>query len=217
MIPVMIVPVLNRHDLLDRMIRSINYPIKDLVIINNGAKQYNYLPVWNQWINKIWHLQMPSNLGVATSWNLGIKATPMTDFWLITNSDVEWGGDSLKMFYEQSEPHKLLLSNGSPEWCAFTIGWKVVKEIGLFDEALHPAYFEDNDYERRISQNTNVILEKSFIPIAHDNSSTIKNGYKEMNNITFQKNQEYYRNKIEKQDMTDGQWQIQIRRTNSWD
>jgi GT2 family glycosyltransferase len=121
------------------------------------------------------------------------------------------------MFYEQSEPHKLLLSNGSPEWCAFTIGWKVVKEIGLFDEALHPAYFEDTDYQRRISQNQNVILQKTFIPIAHDNSSTIKNGYREMNDITFQNNQEYYQKKINQQDMTDGKWSIQRRRTNSWD
>ena len=72
MIPVMIVPVLTRHDLLDRMIMSINYPIKDLIIINNGAKDYDYLPVCNQWINKIWHLKIPSNLGVASSWNLNL-------------------------------------------------------------------------------------------------------------------------------------------------
>ena len=34
MIPVMVVPVLARHDLLDRMIASINYAVKDLVIID---------------------------------------------------------------------------------------------------------------------------------------------------------------------------------------
>ena len=46
MIPAIIVPVLTRHDLLDRMIMSINYPVKDLLIINNGAKDYDYVPVW---------------------------------------------------------------------------------------------------------------------------------------------------------------------------
>lgn len=217
LIPVMVVPVLNRHDLLDRMIRSINYPIKDLIIINNGARDYNYLPVWNQWVSKIWHLQMPSNLGVASSWNLGIKSTPMSDYWLVSNFDVEWGGDSLKMFDELSEPHKLLLSNGSPEWCAFSLGWKVVKEVGLFDEAFHPAYFEDNDYERRVNSHDGVVVEKSFIPVAHDNSSTIKNGFQQANNLTFGSNQIYWHEKQARNDYSSGEWSLQRRRMNSWD
>lgn len=33
----LIVPVLNRYDLLERMIASIDYPIKHLLIIDNGA------------------------------------------------------------------------------------------------------------------------------------------------------------------------------------
>jgi len=216
MIPVMVVPVLTRHDLLDRMINSINYPIKDLVIINNGAKDYDYLPVWNQWINKIWHLRMPSNLGVASSWNLGIKSTPMSDYWLISNFDVEWGGDSLKMFAESSSSDKLLLSNGAPNWCAFSIGWKIIDQVGLFDEGLHPAYFEDTDYERRIKA-LNSNLEHSFIPIAHDNSSTLKAGYQGRNDQTFDDNSNYYNNKIKSGDMSSGEWLIRRRRKNSWD
>lgn len=216
MIPVMIVPVLTRFDLLDRMINSINYPVKDLIIINNGAKDYDYLPVWNQWINKIWHLKFPSNLGVASSWNLGIKATPMSDFWLICNFDVEWAGDSLKMFFENSSPNKLLLSNGAPSWCAFSVGWKVIDKVGLFDEALHPAYFEDNDFERRC-KNLGIEVADSFIPIAHDNSSTLKAGFQSKNNETFNSNANYYQDKINRQDFSAGQWTIRRRRQNSWD
>jgi GT2 family glycosyltransferase len=198
------------------MINSINYPIKDLVIINNGAKDYDYLPVWNQWINKIWHLRMPSNLGVASSWNLGIKSTPMSDYWLISNFDVEWGGDSLKMFDELSNPNKLLLSNGAPSWCAFSLGWKVVDQVGLFDEALHPAYFEDNDFERRCLQK-GFEVEHSFIPVAHDNSSTLKAGFQEINDRTFADNAEYYQQKIKDQDFSEGKWSIKRRRRNAWD
>ena len=198
------------------MINSINYPIKDLVIINNGAKDYDYLPVWNQWVNKIWHLRMPSNLGVASSWNLGIKSTPMSDYWLISNFDVEWGGDSLKMFAELSSPDKLLLSNGAPNWCAFSIGWKIIDQVGLFDEGLHPAYFEDTDYERRIKA-LHLNLEHSFIPIAHDNSSTLKAGYQRRNDQTFDDNSNYYNNKVKCGDMSSGEWWIRRRRKNSWD
>lgn len=216
MIPVMIVPVLTRHDLLDRMIMSINYPIRDLVIVDNGARSYDYLPVWNQWISKIWHLKMPSNLGVASSWNLGIKSTPMSEYWLVSNFDVEWGGDSLKMFSELAKNDNLVLSNGSPEWCAFTIGWKVIEKVGLFDEALHPAYFEDNDMERRIERE-NFKIVNSFIPIAHDNSSTLKAGFHTLNDFTFQDNAKYYENKKNTQDYSQGEWSLRRRRKNSWD
>lgn len=216
MIPVMVVPVLTRHDLLDRMINSINYPIRDLIIINNGARSYDYVPVWNQWISKIWHLRMPSNLGVSGSWNLGIKSTPMSDYWLITNFDVEWGGDSLKMFHEISRSDALVLSNGAPNWCAFSVGWKVIDQVGLFDESLYPAYFEDNDYERRC-EHAKIDVIKSFIPIAHDNSSTIRNGYEAENNMTFHNNAQYYQNKISNQDYSQGNWKLKIRRRNSWD
>jgi GT2 family glycosyltransferase len=216
MVPVMIVPVLTRYDLLDRMIASINYPIRELVIIDNGAKSQTWEPTWNQWISKIWHLKMPNNLGVAGSWNLGIKSTPMADYWLISNFDVEWGGDSLKMFTELSHPEKLVLSNGTPEWCAFSIGWEIVDKVGLFDEAFHPAYFEDNDMQRRI-ENKGMEVVKSFIPIAHDNSSTLQAGFKQLNEQTYYNNYDHYRFKQNYNDFSEGGWQIRRRRQNSWD
>jgi len=37
-IPNLIVPVLNRYDLLRRMLQSIDFPIRDLLIIDNGGK-----------------------------------------------------------------------------------------------------------------------------------------------------------------------------------
>lgn len=212
----MIVPVLTRYDLLDRMIGSINYAVKDLVIIDNGAKSSDWSPTWNQWVSKIWHLKLPSNLGVASSWNLGIKALPDSDWWLISNFDVEWGGDSLKMFYELSSPEKLLLSNGAPSWCAFSIGWKVVEKVGLFDEAFHPAYFEDDDYTRRC-KNAGLDISDSFIPVAHDNSSTLKAGFQSRNNETFESNAKYNQNKIKQENFTEGKWDIKRRRQLGWD
>jgi len=216
LIPAMIVPVLTRYDLLDRMIKSINYPIKDLVIVDNGAKQQDWSPTWNQWVSKVWHLKFPSNLGVPGSWNLGIKSLPFADYWLVTNFDVEWGGDSLKMFQELSRKDKLILSNGSPAWCAFSLGWEVVEKVGLFDEYFVPAYFEDNDYQRRC-ENQNVEVLSSFIPLAHDNSSTLKAGFQKENNLSFEANSQYNEYKIKTKDFTEGRWSIKRRRQLSWD
>ena len=216
MIPAMIVPVLTRYDLLDRMIQSINYPIKDLVIVDNGAKQQDWSPTWNQWINKIWHLKFPNNLGVPGSWNLGIKSLPFADYWLITNFDVEWGGDSLKMFQEMSRKDKLILSNGSPSWCAFSLGWEVVQKVGLFDESFVPAYFEDNDYQRRCDHK-DIEVVSSFIPLAHDNSSTLNAGFRKQNDLSYEANSQYNEHKIKTKDFTEGRWSIKRRRQLSWD
>jgi len=216
LIPAMIVPVLTRYDLLDRMIQSINYPIKDLLIVDNGAKQQDWSPTWNQWVNKIWHLKFPSNLGVPGSWNLGIKSLPFADYWLITNFDVEWGGDSLKMFQEISRKDKLVLSNGAPPWCAFSLGWEVVEKVGLFDESFVPAYFEDNDYQRRCEFH-NVEVINSFIPLAHDNSSTLKQGFQKKNDYSYAANSDYMNDKIRTQDFTEGKWSVRRRRKYGWD
>lgn len=215
MIPAMIVPVLIRHDLLERMISSINYPVRDLVIIDNGP-QFGYEPTWNNWVHKIHHIKIPYNLGVASSWNLGIKVMPYADYWLFSGFDNEWGGESLQQFHDWSEPNRLVLSNGAPKWTAFSLGWKVVDKIGLFDESLHPAYFEDNDYERR-AYKANVEIINSYIPVAHDNSSTLKEGYQGRNNITYANNQEYYAHKVNSNDLSEGQWSIRRRRANGWD
>jgi len=37
MIPNLIVPVLNRYDLLERFLQSLDYPIRDVLIIDNGG------------------------------------------------------------------------------------------------------------------------------------------------------------------------------------
>ena len=215
MIPAMIVPVLIRHDLLDRMIKSINYPVRDLVIINNNPT-IEYEPTWNPWVHKIHQIKMPSNLGVASSWNLGIMSLPYADYWLVSNFDVEWAGESLQQFHEQSSVDKLVLSGGAPSWCAFSIGWKVLDKVGLFSQDLHPAYFEDNDYERRCEYH-GVEVVKSFIPLAHDNSSTIKNGYDHLNNRTFTDNLQYFQDKVARNDFSEGYWSIRRRRRNGWD
>jgi GT2 family glycosyltransferase len=215
MIPVMVVPIINRYDYLDTMIKSINYPVKDLIIIDNGASSNEWTPTWSQWVGKIWHLKFPHNLGVPASWNLGIKSFPMSDYWLVCNSDVEWGGESLKMFAEQSDPSKIVLSNAPAAWCAFTIGWKVVDEVGLFDENFYPIYFEDNDYEAR-ARVKNIEVISSFIPVAHENSVAIKNGYADQNVRTYESNSEYWQHKKNNYINTESPWSIRRIRQNYW-
>lgn len=215
MIPAFIVPVLNRYDLLERCLDSIDYPVENLLVIdNNSESSWAYEP--NKHVSKFWHLKMPSNLGVSGSWNLGIKLFPYANYWLIVNNDAWFPSGSLEMFANHSSGERLLLSAGQPPWCAFSLGEDYVKKVGIFDEGLYPAYYEDNDYVRRCAK-FGLPVHQSDIPVNHDNSSTIANGYTEKNGKTFSENAIYYQSKVNMNDYSSGEWNLERRRKNGWE
>jgi GT2 family glycosyltransferase len=209
----MIVPILKGPDILRRMLDTIDYPVRKLIIIDNGdaLRETAGWPVEHVQSTKV--IKMPANLGVAGSWNLGIKADPFAPWWLITNFDVEWPDGSLRMFAEQASGADVLLAQSPQPYCAFAVGEDVVQRVGLFDEGFHPAYFEDNDYELRCAIE-GVKVKRSTIPIVHHNSSTI--GYfGEINNRTYASNAEYMNGK--RSNPGPGGWSLERRRVNSWD
>lgn len=216
----MIVPVLTSPELLYRMLASIDHPIGTTVVIDNGrgvvsAGEVSYLTEY--WCDDVYILRMPSNLGVAGSWNLGIKATPFAPWWLVANFDVVWPAGSLEGFSIVADPSGLVLSGGAPPWCAFALGEKVVQEVGLFDESLHPAYMEDDDMARRVEA-AGLPIRRSTIPVHHDNSSTIRvPKFRDRNDTTFHSNAQYYAAKRSRGDLSEGRWSLRRRRELSWD
>jgi GT2 family glycosyltransferase len=216
MIPVLIVPILTGPQLLYRMLDSIDRPIARLVIIDNG----NALNTSTGWpvehVQRTSVIKMPANLGVAGSWNLGIKATPFAPWWLIVNHDVTFAPGALGQFATMAAPDTLVLNGGPQPWCAFAIGEDVVRDVGLFDEGLHPGYFEDVDMERRCTPTVPIVRLPAGL-IHHDNSSTLASGYGEQNNRTYASNAEYYQRKVGAGDLTEGTWSLARRRANSWD
>lgn len=215
MIPVMVVPILTRPDLLDRMLDSVDHPVDTLVVIDNG----NALPgdfAHREWARNAYVVRSPSNLGVPTSWNLGIKMTPFAPWWLIANFDVTWPAGALEQFDTEDAPRVVRLSAGDPPWCAFSIGEQAVRAVGLFDEAIHPAYFEDSDYEWRC-QVAGAPVIQSAIRVDHLNSSTLAAGYRDHNARTYTDNAAYFRAKRFRGDTSEGRWSLRRRRELSWD
>jgi GT2 family glycosyltransferase len=98
MIPVLSIPVLNRYDLLDKNLELIDFPIKEILIINNGKEDYN--PKRKDLNVRV--LNLPSNLGMAGSWNLTIKLYPHEKFWLFSSADTHWNSDP-KLFEKYTE------------------------------------------------------------------------------------------------------------------
>jgi GT2 family glycosyltransferase len=218
MIPNLIIPVLNRYDLLDRMLASIDYPVAHLLIIDNGASQVEedlevHVP---ECVEMTTYLPMPSNLGVAGSWNLGIKLFPLDNRWTFASNDMWFEPGELEKL-AWAAPTDLTLINDFPYWHAFCVGEKVVEKIGLFDEAIYPAFCEDNDYQRR-AQHNEIPITLLDIKTGHDNSSTIHSDttYRFRNNSTFPNNRSYYERKQREGDYTQGSWNLTRRRQNDW-
>lgn len=215
MIPALIVPVLNRPDLLDRLLASIDYSVGDLLIIDNGDVVRHRPEV--EHAERVHLIKSPSNLGVPGSWNLGIKMLPFAPYWLVVNSDACFPAGALEQLHVAARSDALVLSAAAPPWSCYIIGDAVVAAVGLFDEGIHPAYFEDNDYERRCTFH-GVPIVYSGIRVGHDNSSTIgETRYAQANSRTFQANRAYYEAKMRRGDMSEGGWSLTTRRDLSWD
>lgn len=215
-IPVLIIPVLNRYDLLDQALESVNYPIDEILIVNNGKEKYEpNFPELN-----IRVLNLPSNLGCSGSWNLGIKLYPFVPYWMISSNDTAFLPESLAKFKELSNSNRMVRSTVS--YGCFTLGENIVKRIGLFDEYFYPAYFEDNDYEERMEL-AGIMAEGNclgdIVPVnSLGGSSTINsnNEYMKKNHITFEANKKYINKKRAFKNYTCIGWDLERRRQNNW-
>ena len=173
MVPVVVIPVLNRYDLLERCIDSLDFPVDKIIIIDNGGKieQDCLVMPRHSRHGKTYIMDMPSNLGVATSWNLGIKMSPHATGWLLLNNDAYFADGAYDVFAADTQD-AMVVQAGSPPWCCTWISSEAVKRVGLFCERFYPAYMEDVDWERR-ARICGVDFASSSAVVHHDNSSTI--------------------------------------------
>ena len=207
----LIVPVLNRYDLLQRMVLSIDFAIEELLIIDNGNALEGLQT--NEQVKKLTILPMPSNQGVAGSWNLGIKCFPFEPVWFFSSADTVYQPGALEEL-SKAKTDRITLTSRFPHWQTFAIGEEVVRSIGLFDESIFPIYFEDNDYTRRAGI-AGIETDRIEIEVEHDNSSTINSDahYMNRNGSTFVSNMDYYNSK---QPESEGRWDLDRRRKNEW-
>jgi len=215
MLPNLIVPVLNRYDLLDRMIGSIDYPVRDLLVIDNGGELTSLLS--NDFIHNLHVLNMPSNLGVAASWNLGIKSFYGDSLWFFASNDMWFKPGALETL-STARRDEISLARDFPFWQTFSIGDEALGKLGLFDEGFFPAYFEDTEYKRR-AEHFGVNVRLLDVDTGHDNSSTINSNpiYRSQNDRTYSNNQAYFDRKVANNDYGPGGWLLKRRRLNAWD
>lgn len=215
MIPVLGFLTYSKFDLAERLLASIDYPIEHLVIVDNSGRRA-WQPKKPDLVENLWFIQLPFGLGYGGGLNLIIKSTPFAPYWVLLNDDSVLSPGALQKISEQVDTEAINFLSIMPKWSGFVLGEGAVLKAGLFDERFHPIYFEDNDYERRL-QAAGVKANFIYAVLRHDNSSTLNSGFHSQNDKTFRVNHLLYEKKVAENDLSQGFWDLSIRRNNSWE
>jgi hypothetical protein len=216
-IPVISIPILNRYDLLDASLNAVDFPVGEILIINNGPEIYQ--PKRKDLSVRV--LNLPSNLGISASWNLAIKLYPHESFWVFASADTIWRPGGLEKLFNTSGKSRLVTTHRG--FCVFSLGEDLVRGVGLFDEYFYPYLFEDSDYAERVriyNKNNNaemMDLDDVFDKTIGDGTtvssdSKIKEKYVE----TSKKNKNYFDLKASQNFQKTGEWNIDVRRSQEW-
>jgi hypothetical protein len=137
-------------------------------------------------------IRLPHNIGVAASWNLGIKASPLSAWWCIVNHDITFGrGDLARLDAEVN--HRAAAIYEMEGQAAFGVTYHAIQTVGFWDEAIHPAYNEDLDWFRR-AELAHILKVKMDFTGTHVGSSTIMSDpeCRRGNAVTHGLNDAYY-------------------------
>jgi hypothetical protein len=117
-------------------------PPAEITIVNNGAphefpRRLNGIPV---------NVLAPGfNLGVAASWNACARLHFPADLIISNDDSILRPGECARLLAQDAD----VVTCGG--WWRFLARAEAWAELGGFDENIWPAYFEDNDFSRRLS------------------------------------------------------------------
>jgi hypothetical protein len=175
-LPLLGVPILNRVDLLEQLLASLDHPVDTLAIVDNSPPGEGALAAALETIRQRGHplvrairIARPfSNLGVAASWNLILSSFPEAPCALLANNDVRFAPGVLAAALgriDAGQPQFLSLLPPPHAFAAFLLTCRCWDLLGLFDANFHPAYCEDLDYRDRL--NANAAIEQLDGTFAH--------------------------------------------------
>src|ERR1700760_3299001 len=152
MIPVLAIPHLNRPDLLRRLVESVDYPVRDFAVIQNGPDKDCEIEFILSLMQKIphhrfHHLRGP-NLGWAGSVNYALTAFD-APYWMFANNDIAFAPGTLAKMDKAAREHHLDSAAlfGEHGHSYFIMTRRGVNKVGLYDYGYHPAYLEDVDWD----------------------------------------------------------------------
>lgn len=215
MIPVLGFATLKRFDLAERLLRSIDYPVEHLVIVDNsGTCSWN--PIKPDFVVNMWVIRVPFGLGLVGAWNLIVKSTPYAPYWVLVNDDAWFEPNEMKKIPLEVDKEAMNFLNITPQWSGVVLGEGMVDKVGLYDENFYPLYFDDNDYERRIDL-AGVAKKNLTVRMGHNNSSTLHSGFQQKNSVSYSNNQKLHALRGAEGRIEASVWTLKTRRANRWD
>lgn len=160
-IPVIGTTVIDNSFDVSSLLMSIDFPVDNFVIINNGGDKLkkeldDICSIKHYFIKNIKVVHMPLNIGLAGAWNLIIKSYIDLPFWIIANDNISFTPGLLEEMFSVLKNNKVGMVHpkagniGLGTWDLFGIHERTIIELGLFDENTYPMYCEDSDYAMRM-------------------------------------------------------------------
>jgi len=166
----------------------LDFPETEIFIVDNG-RQISTLSL----VGQLSKNEEPK--GVAASWNqLCQMIWKKHTHALILNDDVYLGArqNEIQRLIENHAEDDFIVSQHG--FCSFILPHATKHKIGMFDESFKGAYFEDNDYERRLKLAKLQITRCQLLnPVWMETSASIKAD--PSLNVNFQNNSAYYEQK----------------------
>lgn len=203
MIPCIAIPVLNRIDLLQRCIGSIDFPTHQLLVINNGGMnlgpnaQVTMKPCVGEYVEH----SPGANIGVSGAWNYALDYALEQQCYpcvLICANDLEWApGDLDRMWQTYLDFPEADFIFGNHSFSNFLVKRSGFEKVGWFWEELYPAYWEDGDFWTRIIRTGAKAIHAAGLHATHEGSATIKSdtAIARLSNGRFQHNARLYADK----------------------
>lgn len=198
------VPTLNRYDLCAALILSAcaaKRPPDLILIVDNGGK----LDVcdWPMFSVRIDIHDPGKNLGVGSSWNFLAQRFLLrpSDKLMVCGDDVTLHSDTLAVLEDTMDSTGADFAFPDPSrssmhqtFSCFMARKNLFDKTGYFDEKFWPAYFEDNDFHRRMKL---AGISEAVAPCGYDhvNSGTMKkftDRELEAHHVRFRSCREYY-------------------------
>lgn len=198
--PLLAVVVLNRYDLLRRMLESLAagsaQPAAILILDNGGLLEVTHEALPLDWLIEVSWATEPRS--VAASWNEAIRWAqgPL----VIANDDIVWDTGSFEAMaraLRYGQPDIVTNENVGGFTC-FGLTQELVAKVGCFDERFAPAYFEDDDYHYRLRLKGYELRNVPGCTITHAQSATLQmlaEPEKQMLAMRFKQNLGLYRQK----------------------
>ena len=134
------------------------------ISIHQFCRFDNYQSEGKGCLNELLILRFPTNLGCSSGVNNPLFTHPTAPHWLIANYDIAYPPGVLKAMGKELQMAKMMQNDlavhtygyiygrGKLEnpWSNFAMTSCAVANVGVWDEDIFPAYYEDDDYRDRI-------------------------------------------------------------------